>query len=468
MTSIIQQQAPVAMCDGDFVPMRIVEIELGQEVLPALSATDEQTGKCYRRALCLVRLHTQPLGTVELCFEQEELYASTYLPVIWQTLSEQINLHLQRDGLSPITVLDAGILSQEGLPRCIEEREHFLVHAPFVSVIVPTHDRPERLALCLRSLLALHYPRYEIIVVDNAPATCATIEQFQQMYSDISLLRYVREDRQGPSWARNCGMDVAQGEILVFADDDVVVDPHWLTGLVRPFFLAEGVACVSGLVMPLQLDTVAQFWFEEYGGFQKGFSRRIFDLVQHRVDIPLYPYNAGFLGVGASMAFTTQFLRHIGGFDPVLGGRGPARGGEDLAAFFQVIIRGYKMVYEPAALLYHLHRQDYASLRQQIYNYGVGQTAYLTRNIVMHPQLLFDFLARVPYGLFFLLNARSAKNLKKTSLYPRELTMVELIGMLYGPLAYLQSCCLVRRERRLHAKQTSGHHMSVTDTRSVD
>jgi hypothetical protein len=48
-----------------YVPMRIVEVELGQP-LPPISACDEETGHTYERALCLVRLHTQPLGMLEL------------------------------------------------------------------------------------------------------------------------------------------------------------------------------------------------------------------------------------------------------------------------------------------------------------------------------------------------------------------------------------------------------------------
>ncbi len=429
----------------NIVPMRIVEIELGQAVLPALSATDEQTKICYHRALCLVRLHTQPLGTVELSFDQEELHASAYLPVIWQALSEQINLHLQRDGLPPITTLDAGICSEE--QWCREERERFLGHAPLVSVIVPTHERPEQLMRCLCSLLALHYPRYEIIVVDNAPSTQKTFLLCQPLFTDSEIpVRYVREDRQGASWARNAGINVAQGEILAFTDDDVVVDPHWLTELVRPFFLDRNVACVTGLVMPLQLDTAAQFWFEEYGGFHKGFSRRIFDLGLHCIKSPLYPYNLGSIGTGASMAFRASFLRQIGGFDPALGGRGPSRCGQDLAAFFEVIIREYMVVYEPAALLYHQHRQDYVGLRRQLYRYGIGLTACLTRSIVTYPQLLPNVLRRIPAGLAFLLSTRSAKNARKTASYPRELTIAELIGMLYGPFAYLQSRCKENRD----------------------
>ena len=126
----------------------------------------------------------------------------------------------------------------------------------------------------------------------------------------------MREDHPGLSWARNCGIMAARGEILAFTDDDVVVDAYWLTSLVRGFEVAEKVACVTGLILPLELETPAQFLFEAYGGFTRGFIRRIFDLKEHRPQLPLHPYIAGRFGTGASMAFTAAFLDSEGGFDP--------------------------------------------------------------------------------------------------------------------------------------------------------
>src|SRR6266436_349787 len=347
-----------------FVPMRMIEVELGQPLL-TLSAFDEKKGSYYRRACCLVRLHTQPLGLVELNLEKDELRPDEYAPHIWQALSGQINEHLRQDGLSPVTALTAAGLPSLLTPQCIEERESFLQTAPFVSIIVATRDRPELMPTCLHSLLLQHYPRYEIIVVDNAPTTTATADFIQQAYSDEPRIQYVRENHPGLSWARNCGIMAARGEILAFTDDDTVVDPYWLAELVRGFGVAEHVACVTGLILPLELETPAQFLFEAYGGFTRGFIRRVFDLKEHRPQLPLHPYIAGRFGTGASMAFTAAFLRSEGGFDPALGGT------EDLDAIFRVIMGGYRLVYEPASLLYHLHRRDYAHLRKQLHSYGV-------------------------------------------------------------------------------------------------
>jgi hypothetical protein len=231
----------------------------------------------------------------------------------------------------------------------------------------------------------------------------------------------------------------AKGEIMAFTDDDVLVDSYWLVELVRGFSRADDVACVTGLILPLELETPAQFWIEEFGGFNKGFTRRVFDMAENHPKTPLYPYTAGRLGSGANMAFRATFLRSVGGFDPALGPGSPAQGGEDLTLFFQAVTLGYKLVYEPASLAYHPHYREYVGLRKQIYNYGVGLVAYLTKNLLDNPRLLFDFIPKLPYGLVFTLSTDSPKNSKKSEDYPKELTTIELKGMLYGPFAYLYS-----------------------------
>ncbi len=462
---IKQKAANFGIQARNFVPTRVMEIELGQPLLPLISAVDEQQAQLYQRALCLVRLHAQPLGTVTVALPPAGLPVQAYLPVLWDALREEINAHLLQDGLPAVRELTAHGLTNSEVPRCQAERAQFLANAPCVSVIVSTHDRPACFATCLRSLLALRYPRYEIIVVDNAPSSSATADLVQQCDAHEPAVRYICEPRQGLALARNCGIQAARGAILVFTDDDVVVDPYWLVELVRPFSLSERVACVSGLIVPLRLDTEAQFWFEAYGGFSRGFSRRCYDMAEHRQSSPVYPYCAGSFGTGASMAFSASFLQRMGGFDPALGAGRPTQGGEDIAMFFQVIKQGYTLVYEPRALLYHLHRQEYAALLKQLRGNGVGLTAYLTKNIVDHPQLLCEFLAKVPVGLFLLLRNRYAGTTATTQAmasYPRALALAELSAMLSGPFAYLRSCWQMRGERHAIPHQEIVRDLAVT------
>ncbi len=227
----------------------MIEIELAG-ALPTLSALHGQTGQRYQRARCIIRLHAQPLGTIELSFLNDTLEPDRYVEHIWEALHQQINDHLHSDDLPTISTLSAAGLPYSTAPTCIAAREEFFAHAPFVSIIVSTRDRPELLSLCLPALMSQHYPHYEIVIVDNAPSTDMTAYLIQQTYSNVPHLHYVREDRPGLSKGLNRGITEAKGEILAFTDDDVIVDSYWLLQLVRAFSLVDNVACVTGLVLP--------------------------------------------------------------------------------------------------------------------------------------------------------------------------------------------------------------------------
>jgi GT2 family glycosyltransferase len=259
----------------------------------------------------------------------------------------------------------------------------------------------------------------------------------------------VVEPNQGQCWARNTGARAAQGEIIAYTDDDVLVDAHWLIGVLRGFAAADNVGGVNGLTIPAELDMVEQMWFEQSGGFNKGYERRIFDMERYKVDRPFYPLSAGIFGTGANLAIKKSALEKVGYFDPALGAGTITTCGDDLAMYVQLLFAGYKLVYEPTAFLQHIHRREYAALQKQIYNYGVGFTAFLTKTMWDNPGHIPGFLLRIPYGLYLLFSPGSFKNTKKQADYPEDLKGLEVWGMLYGPYAYWQS----RRQSRRLLKQ---------------
>ena len=113
---------------------------------------------------------------------------------------------------------------------------------------------------------------------------------------------------------------------------------------------------------------------------------------------------------GANMAFRTSALRAVGGFDPALGAGSPGIGGDDLAAFFQIIMAGHTLVYEPGAIVASPPSPRLCGLRKQVHGYGVGLTAYLTKCLIDRPVCSLTFTTWIPLRLAFALSARSAKN----------------------------------------------------------
>ena len=203
--------------------------------------------------------------------------------------------------------------------------------------------------------------------------------------------------------------------------------------------MVPNVGCVTGLILPMEIETPAQALLEEYGGFAKGFERRIYDLGRYRPAIPTFPFSAGMFGSGQSMAFAAEAFRAMGGFDPALGNGTPALGGVDIEMLFRTVVEGYRLVYEPRAIVHHANYREYDRLRRQVYMYGVGLSAFLTRSLVERPDLVPEFLRRLPSGMRYALSATSEKHAKKSRSYPGELRRLELLGMLVGPFAYARS-----------------------------
>ena len=425
-------------------PVRVLDLEIS-EALESIGPEAPAGEADYGSALVLVRLHGRPLGTLQLDLRGGAIPAGEVARLVWERLRQPIVDHLAADGVqAPDGLTETGLALFEGLPACQRYDE---ASFPFASVVISTHERPGPVGACIESILRAEYPAFEILVVDNAPRTPATREMVAERFGDEPRVRYLLEPTPGASAGRNCGLWAAAGEVVAFVDDDVLVDRLWLRSLVLGFQAAPGVACVTGMILPAELDTQSQVWIEEFGGFDKGYEQKIFDLEEYAQPDPLYPYSVGKFGSGASAAFDPAVLRGIGGFDTALGPATPACGGEDIDAFLQIILAGYRLVYEPRSLVRHHHRREYADLRRAVRGYGVGLAAVLTKAL-LNPKTRADVLRRAPRGVAYFLNPASPKNEKKTSTFPRQLTLVEMGGALVGPLAYLRSRRWARTARK--------------------
>lgn len=433
----------------DFAPVRVVEVELSR-ALPTLAGGVGDLGIPYRALQCLVRLHGRPLGFVAIELDGGPIDPRALAKAIWTSLGEEIRAHLCGDGLPEPEALSAAGLPEGGNARCQATDAEVARSAPFVSVVIPTRNRPESARETVARIAESHYPpdRYEIILVDNGSGADARIRQDDFGDDSAPAVRVLSEPAPGGSHARNRGLAEAGGEIVVFADDDVQVDADWLLRMVAPMATDERVGGVAGLTIPFGLETPPQAWFEGFGGFARGFDRREYDLAEPPVDKPLFPFTVGDLGSGQNMAFRRDVLRGLGGFDTTLGPATVTLAGEDLDAMLRVLLTGHRVVYEPGAVVRHEHQREYEQLRRRMWGYGVGLTACLTKAVVENPSLLGPMLARkLPLGISYALSPRSPKNEKKQADYPAELTRLERGGMLYGPFAYLCSRRGARKRR---------------------
>lgn len=446
-TAAADARKPDRASDGDFSPMRIVEVELTAP-LPRLDGQGR-----YGRAWILVRLNSEPIGVCVASLPGDGLDPAALAGQVWSELGEVIAARFAAAGLSlPGGLTEAGLEADPERWPFLQRRAAVLANAPFISVVICTRDRPEQIKKCLDRLTRQEYPRFEVVVVDNAPTSDALRNVVEGQPGDRAEFRYCVEPRPGLSWARNAGIAAAKSDVIAFLDDDDEPDEHWLTGIADGFTRSDRIGGVSGIVLPASLENAVEQMFEEVGGHSKGrgFVHETFS--KSGPQSPLFPLPP--FGVGANMAFRREALDRIGGFDTALGAGTPTSGGEDTLAITLVMLAGYEMAYEHGALMWHHHRQDIASLNKQLQGYSVGLTAYYVALLRKRPGAIFGLLKLLPAGAGYIAGRvrggdGPAEPVERAAGPEPELAAQldrrQLQGMLRGPLAYARSRRIQRK-----------------------
>jgi GT2 family glycosyltransferase len=299
------------------------------------------------------------------------------------------------------------------------------------TVAVCTHERPDHLGRCLDALARLPDHGQELLVIDSRPAGDDT----RALVASHPGVRYVREEVPGLNAARNRACREARHGIVAFTHDDAVPDPHWLRALLA-CFADPLVACATGLVLPLELETSAQEWAERLHPQGRGFVRLSFDAGTESA------LRASRAGTGANFALRLAALERAGPFDEALGPGTPTRAGGEAELWTRLLAAGDRIVYEPAALVRHGPRRSWEELQAAAYAGGVGAGATCTRQFVVQREwgalrlavgrLAGEQLPRVARALF-----------RRSGAAPLDLALAELRGFAAGPWAFLES-------RRLH------------------
>ncbi|HEX8627203.1 MAG TPA: glycosyltransferase, partial [Catenuloplanes sp.] len=400
-------------------------------------------GRRTERVWLLVRFFTEPIGAVLLDVPERGLSRADLATAIDAELGVALAPRLAACGLDELPVDGA---TPAVLPPYLVRRREVLRNAPEITVVVCTRERPGPLASCLESLRAQQYPRMRVLVVDNAPTSSATAQVVDAAADEMDI-RYLVEPRPGLSHARNRAVAEAPGQILAWLDDDEIADPYWLSEVARALADHPEADVISGVIVPAELETDPQLWFEQFGGHSKGrgFTADVFSPATAARQSPLYPLPA--FGTGANMTFRPGVIERIGGFDAALGAGTPAMGSEDTLAFMQVLLSGGTVVYQPSALVRHFHRRDLAGLRKQMVGYGIGLTAAYTSLLRRDPRLLWPLLRLVPTAVRDVLGAGSLRVAGLRDDFPRELLGENRRAMLAGPAAYLRGRRALRQRR---------------------
>ena len=135
-----------------------------------------------------------------------------------------------------------------------------------ITLIICTYNREKYIGLLLDSIAKNDYPTtdYEIVLVDNncTDNTHGVCEQFTAAHPEV-ILRYVVEPKQGLSAARNKGIKEAKGDIIIYVDDDALVDSDYIRIYAEHFAAQPETMAAGGPIEPLY-ETSEPAWMSPY------------------------------------------------------------------------------------------------------------------------------------------------------------------------------------------------------------
>ena len=235
-----------------------------------------------------------------------------------------------------------------------------LASLPAISVVIPTRDRPQLLLETVESILAGERLPAEIVVADQSTGQRAELPR----RADVDVV-HLRLDSAGLSRGRNAAIAAARHDVLVFTDDDVLVEPDWLGVLVDALLAAPPRTAVTGTVRP---------------GATGGHVPSVTHRTQPEVFTgrpfadPLFPNN---------MALRRQAFDEVGLFDERLGAGGEFPSAEDSDLGYRLLEAGYAIAFVPGAVLYHRGVRRGRELVALDWAYGRGQGAFYAKHMSM-------------------------------------------------------------------------------------
>jgi GT2 family glycosyltransferase len=251
------------------------------------------------------------------------------------------------------------------------------------TVVVATRNRATFLPAALRSLAAQRCDaRFEVVVVDNGSED-ATAEVVREWVNIDPRFRAVAEPERGLSRAKNAGIRAARGRVVMFTDDDVVLDEGWIAAYLEFFGRRrDSLLVAGGPVLPVPHDLSEWPRWVRRGG-----RADLPSLLYGDVERPLRKFEWLW---GANMAAGKEVLESLGAFRAGLGRGAEAATFEDVDLVDRVREAGGEVWYCPNAPVYHRVPPGAARPRQILlsaFNRGCNDRVALAHGNYFQPAL---------------------------------------------------------------------------------
>jgi GT2 family glycosyltransferase len=241
-----------------------------------------------------------------------------------------------------------------------------------VSVVILTFNRKDHVLDCVQSIIHQNFEGdYEIIVIDNWSED-GSFEKLISKFSGFSNIKIVRPPKRiGIAAGRNYGLQIAEGQIVAFVDDDCIATKSWLSEI-SSAFKDESVGCVGGKISLLMVGIKKPRWLgkDVYGILG------ITNWGERSKDI--------YFPIGGNLAIRKDLALKIGGFKEQLGPHGVKVFGEEISISNRVRESGRRVVYAPKAEVLHKvwrERVDIENMLKRAYMISVGDYYLYGRNL---------------------------------------------------------------------------------------
>lgn len=220
---------------------------------------------------------------------------------------------------------------------------------PRISLVIATYNGASRIDATLNSLLAqsLEAELWEAVVVNNNSSdhTAEVVKAFMVAHPEVNII-VVDEPVQGLSSARNKGIEVAKGEVVVIIDDDEIASLQLLSDYLRFFDTHPDIVAAGGKIVPLYVSGRPR-WMCRYT--ERPIAGTL-DLGEKEIPFPKGKYFGG-----GNMALRRTAIECYGAFDPSLGRKGTTLlGGEEKELYGRLHAAGEEVFYLPTPYIQHV------------------------------------------------------------------------------------------------------------------
>lgn len=217
------------------------------------------------------------------------------------------------------------------------------------AIIIPSFNRPERLARCLDAACSQDADDYEIIVVDDGSRV--PLSEICASFGD--KVRYIRQQNLGPAAARNNGVKLSSARFLAFTDDDCCPRPDWLSTLITAHG-GDDSCLVGGLVVNGLADN-------SYASASQALCDFLYDYFEASSGkIPFFTSN--------NLGISRSGFDLMGGFDESFG----RAASEDRDFCCRWREAGGRLVYSHVSIVDHYHDMRINGFLRQHFHYGAG------------------------------------------------------------------------------------------------